>query len=97
MENIRKHRDINLLMNEEAYLKSVMKPSFKSGTVFSENLMGCEMEKIRVVMNKRIYLRQAILDLSKIVMYKFQYNYMKLKYGVNPRLCYMDTDSLVMT
>ena len=67
MENIRKHRDINLMMNKEAYLKMVMKPNFKSRNVFSENLMGCEMGKIRVVMNKPIYLRQAIFNMSKII------------------------------
>ena len=57
--------------------------------------MGCEMGKIKVVMNKPVYLGQAILDLSKIVMYKFHYDYMILKYGENLKLCYMDTDSLV--
>ena len=46
-------------------------------------------------MNKPVYLRQTILHLSKIIMYKFHYNYMKLKYGTNLRLCYMDTHSLV--
>ena len=40
MENIRKHRDINLVTNEEAYLRKVMKSNFKSGIVFSKNLMG---------------------------------------------------------
>ena len=45
--------------------------------------------------NKPVYLSQAILDLSKIVMYKFHDNYMKPKYGENLKLCYMDTDSLV--
>ena len=69
MENIRKHRNIKLVTNREAYLKLVMKPNFKSGILFSENLMGCEMGKIKVVMNKPVYLGQAILDLSKIVMY----------------------------
>ena len=38
------------------------------------------MEKIKVVMNKPVYLGQAILDLSKIVMYEFHYDYMKQKY-----------------
>ena len=38
MENIRKHRDINLVTNAKDYLKSVMKPNFKSGTLFGENL-----------------------------------------------------------
>ena len=40
MENIRKHRNIKLVTNREAYLKLVMKPNFKSGVQFGENLMG---------------------------------------------------------
>ena len=46
-------------------------------------------------MNKPIYLWQAILDLSKIILYEFHCNYMKPKYGKNLWLCYLDTDSLV--
>ena len=38
---------------------------------------------------------QAILDLSKIVMYEFHYDYMAPKYGKKLDLCYMDTDSLI--
>ena len=95
MENIRKHRNIKLITNREAYLKVVMKPNFKSGVLFGENLMGCEMGKIKVIMYKPVYLGQAILDLSKIVMYEFHYNYMKQKYPEGLTLCYMDTDSLI--
>ena len=71
MENIRKHRSIKLITTGEKYLKTVMKPNFKSGVLFGENLMGCEMGKIKVVMNKPVYVSQVILDLSKIVMYEF--------------------------
>ena len=39
MENIRKHKDIKLVTNEKAYLKTVTKPNFNSGVLFSENLM----------------------------------------------------------
>ena len=95
MENIRKHRNIGLVTIEEKYLCTVMKPNFKSGDLFGKNLMGCEMGKIKVVMNKPVYLGQAILDLSKIVMYEFHYYYMVPKYGNRLKLCYMDTDSLV--
>ena len=49
MKNIRKHRDINLMTNEEAYLKRVMKLNFNLRIVFSENLIGCEMRNIRVI------------------------------------------------
>ena len=46
-------------------------------------------------MNKPLYLVQAILDISKILMYEFWYHYIKPKYKDNARLCYMDTDSFV--
>ena len=94
MENIRKHRNIKLVTTEEKYLHTVMKPNFKSGVRFGENLMGCEMGKIKVVMKKPVYLWQAILDLSKIIMYESHYDYMKPKFK-DPQLCYMDTDSLI--
>ena len=43
MDNIRKHRNIRLVTNKESYLRAVMQPNFKSGALFGENLMGCEM------------------------------------------------------
>ena len=96
MENIRKHRNIKLVTTEEKYLHTVMHPNFKSGVLFGENLMGCEIRKIKVVMNKLVYLGQVILDLSKIIMYEFHYDYMVPKYSLEKlKLCYMDTDSLV--
>ena len=96
MENIRKHRNIKLVNNEEEYLRAVMRPNFKSGTLFGPNLMGCDMGKIKVVMNKPVYLGQAILDLSKKVMYEFHYDYMKRKYDNDKlTLCYMDTDQWI--
>ena len=95
IENIRRHRNIKLVNNEEEYLKPVMKPNFKSGTLLGDDLMGCEMGKVKVVMNKPVYLGQAILDLSKIIMYEFHYDYMLPKYGNDIKLYYMDTDSFV--
>ena len=55
-----------------------------------------EMKKVEVKMNKPIYLGQAILDISKTLMYEFWYNYIKPKYRDKARLCYMDTDSFVI-
>ena len=46
-------------------------------------------------MNKPVYLGQAILDLSKTLMYEFHYDYMIPRYGDRLKLCYMDTDSLI--
>ena len=55
-----------------------------------------EMKKVEIKMNKTIYLGQAILDISKTLMYEFWYDYIKPKYGDKARLCYMDTDSFVI-
>ena len=54
------------------------------------------MEKTKVKMNKPIYLGLSILEISKILIYEFWYDYMKPKYGDNVKLCYMDTDSFII-
>ena len=47
-------------------------------------------------MNKPAYLGLSILELSKILMYEFRYDYVKQKYGEKIKLRYMDTDSLLV-
>ena len=54
------------------------------------------MKKTKVKMNKPIYLGLSILEIKKILMYEFWYDYMKPKYGNDVKLCYMDTDSFIM-
>ena len=54
------------------------------------------MNKAKVKMNKPIYLGLSILEISKLLMYEFWYNYLKPKYVNNIKLCYMDTDSFIM-
>ena len=96
MENVRKHRDIRLITSEKRRIKLVSEPTIMQQNIFSENLTTIEMKKARVVMNKPVYLELAILDVSKILMYEFWFDYIKLKYGDRARLCYMDTDSFVI-
>ena len=54
------------------------------------------MRKAQILMNKPVYLRLSILDLSKIVIYEFWYDYVKLKYAENAKPFYMDTDSFIV-
>ena len=68
-------------------------PNYHAYKHISEDLMIIEMKRIIVKMNKPIYLGQAILDISKTLMYEFWYDYIKPKYEDKARLCYMDTDS----
>jgi len=55
------------------------------------------MKRLNVLYNKPLYLGFAVLDLSKLKMYDFHYNYIKPKYNENVQLNYMDTDSFIYT
>ena len=53
------------------------------------------MKNTEVKMNKPVYLGMSILDISKTLMYKFWYDYVKPKYEYKAKLCYMDTESFI--
>ena len=96
MENVRKHRDITLVKTDHKRNKLVSEPNYHTMKLISGNLSIIEVKKVKVKMNKPIYLRLSILEISKIIMYAFWYDYVKKKYGDMVKLCYMDTDSLIM-
>ena len=96
MENVRKHRDINLVTTDKRRNQLVSKPNYYTPKWFSENLLAIEMKKTKVKTNKPVNLGLSISEISKTVMYEFRYDYMKPKYGDNVNLCYMDTDSFIM-
>ena len=96
MENVRKHRDIKLVKSDKKRNKLVSEPNFRTMKLTDNNLAIIEMRKVKVKMNKLIYLGLSILDISKITMYEFWYDYVKIKYQDRARLCYMDTDSFVV-
>ena len=54
------------------------------------------MKKTRVKMTKPLYLGMSILDISKILMYEFWYDYITPKYADKAKLCYTDTDSFII-
>ena len=83
MENIRKHRDIKLVTTDKKRSKLVSEPNYHIINLISEDLSIIEMKKTKVKMNKPIYLGLSILEISKILIYKFWHDY-------------MDTDSFIM-
>ena len=96
MENVRKHRDIKLVKTDKKRNKLVSEPNYHTMKLIYNNLAIIKMRKVKVKMNKPIYLGLSILDISKITMYEFWYDYVKSKYEDKARLCYMDTDSFVV-
>ena len=96
MENIRNHKDIKLVTTDKKRNKLVSEPNYHTINLIPEDLSITEMKKTKIKMNKPIYLGLSVLEISKILMYEFWYDYMKPKYGNNVKLCYMDTDSFIM-
>ena len=79
MENLRKRITIELVKDVKRAEKLVSKPNFADVKIFDEFLIAVKMRKTRVVMNKPIYAGMTTLDLSKLLMFNFQYGYVKKK------------------
>ena len=76
MENIRKHRNIKLVTTHKKRSKLVSKPNYHTINLTAEDLSIIDMKKTKVKMNKLIYLGLSILEINKILMYEFWYDYM---------------------
>ena len=94
--NVRKHRDIELVTANEKRNKFVSEPRYHLTKRFLENLLAIEMKKTKVKMNKPVYLGMSILNISKTLMYKCWYDYIKPEYGGRTKPCYTDTDSFII-
>ena len=95
MENVRKHRDIKLVTTDKKRSKLVSEPNYHTMNYISEKISIIETKRTKVKMNKPTYLGLSILEISKLLMYEFWYDYMKSKYGDNVKLYYMDIDSFI--
>ena len=80
MENVRNYRDIGLVRTNKRRNQLVSEPNYHTTKWFSESLIAIEIKKIKLRMDKPIYLSLSILDLSKTLMYEFWYDYIKPKY-----------------
>ena len=81
IEKIGKRQNVILVDNKDLASKLSSKPNFDRSTIFDENLVACHIKKTEVYFNKPIYVGQAILDLSKTLMFDFHYNYIRKKSG----------------
>ena len=98
MENVRKRINVTLKSQWEGRYgveALISKPTFKSCTIFSENFVAIDSRLTEIMINKPIYIGLCVLDISKILMYDFHYQYMKKKFRKNCKLLYTDTDSLI--
>ena len=94
MENLRKRVNVKLVNTEKQLEKLSASPLFDYFRIFNEDLIAVNMKKPSLYLNRPIYVGFCILDLSKVLMYDFHYNYIKAKYGNRATLLFTDTDSL---
>ena len=82
-----------MVNNAKDYVKCISKPSFVSQKTFSKNFVAIHEIKPVLTLNKPNYVGFSILDLGKLLMYKFHYKFIKSKFDA--KLLFTDTDSLV--
>ena len=95
LENIRNRKKINLLTDREDARKQFSKPTYDDHVIFNNNLLAIVHNVTSVKFNKPIYLGQAILDYSKLLMYQFYYNVVNKLWPQNEVIA-SDTDSLFL-
>ena len=93
IENLRNSIDAKLVNND--YLRCTSKPSYTSHKIFANNLVVIRKRNASLKINKPEYIGMCILELSKVLMYKLHYDYIKTKYGNKSKLVFTDTDGLM--
>ena len=96
MKNARKNRDTKAVTTERRRNYLVSKPNYHTTKFSTKALLAIEMKKTQILINKLVYLGLSILELSKILIYEFWYDYVKPKYGKKAQLSSMDTSSFIV-
>ena len=83
MENVRKDINVDLVTSPSQFKKLVAKPTYRRSKTFisgeEECLIAVDLQRCKVELKKPIYTGFSVLDLSKVLLYQFHYNYIKPK------------------
>lgn len=94
-ENLRKRSEVKIVKEKRTIRKLLHKPNCKGFKIFDNNLVGINLSKCKLLVNKPTYVGFAVLELSKHLMFDFHYNFIKFMYGSKAELLFTDTDSLM--
>ncbi|KAL8588879.1 hypothetical protein ACOMHN_051473 [Nucella lapillus] len=95
MENPHKRKDVRLVTEENKAIKLTSKPEYQDFRRFHDYLYGITMKKIRVNLDKPVFIGFTVLELSKLLMLEFLYDYFKPLYP-DSRVLYTDTNSFIL-
>ena len=85
--------NVKLINDKKTYLKCVNKQNFMPQKIFNKNFVAVHCSKTILTLNRPIYVGLCNLELSKLLMYKFHYDYV-LKTFNDVKLLFTETDSL---
>ena len=88
MVNLRSRIDIRLVSNER-------EPGYISNKTLDNDLVMLSKSKVTLTLNKPAYVGTCTLDVNKVMIYEFHYDFIKNKYDNNSRILFTDTDSLM--
>ena len=74
MEDVRKRMNYKLVTDENKLDKLIRSPFFYDRDIITEDIAGVHMRKAKVILDKPIFVGQAVLDYSKLEMYNLYYN-----------------------
>ena len=95
IENLRNRIDVKLVSNKKDYLKRKAQSTYMSHKISENDLVATHKSKVTLTLNKPAFIGMCILQLSKILIYEFYYDYIKIKYRNNLKPLFTDTDSFI--
>ena len=95
-ENLTKRSDIRLVVTDQQRKRFTEKAHFQQARIFGESLAAIQMEKLFTKIDKPTQVGFKVLEASKLVMYKFYYDQLKVWYGDRVHLLFTDTDSFML-
>ena len=94
MESLRKRIDVKLVSEQVQAERCIAKPAFESFRIVNDALTMVKTRVTKIYWDKPTYVGFCVLELSKLLMYQFHYDYILPTYGSNAKLLFTDTDSL---
>ena len=96
LENVRGRQNLQIGQGKEGYKKIVAHPLTKRVTDFGDGVYAVHKYKKNIKMNKFPYIGFVVLELSKLLMYRYVYDVLQPIFKNNDFKChYTDTDSIV--
>jgi len=94
MEQVRNRVNIRLIADPDTALKAVSSITFRQSEIVNPDLVMITGARTRVELNEPIAVEFCILEISKLIMYRFYYENLNAKYGEKYTLLFTDTDSV---